>query len=125
MCAWFCYSCDKVLLISWGRAKIYAYVDGGIFASFELGGLGTDRHLFQFVKLMLSGRMGYELNEFSELFLEGNAGVLVPSSNVSAGKINPCDRFYLGGLGSQGLRGFHQYGVGHMEPRRRKVKVCA
>lgn len=83
----------------------------------EIGGIGT-HGIFQFVKGSLSSRVEYAMSDRITLALEGTLGAIMPSKSVKSSEISPCDRFYTGGVGIYGLRGFHQHGVGPMSPRR-------
>lgn len=83
----------------------------------EIGGIGT-HGIFQFVKGSLSSRVEYAISDRITLALEGTLGAIMPSKSVKSSEISPCDRFYIGGVGIYGLRGFHEHGVGPMSPRR-------
>lgn len=83
----------------------------------EVGGIGT-HGILQFVKGSVSSNLAYEVSDTVTIALEGSLGVIIPSKFVSNSEICPCDRFYAGGVGLYGLRGFHQYGMGPMSPRR-------
>lgn len=84
----------------------------------ELGGVGT-HGIYQFLKGNITGNFSYNIADSVELFLEATAGLILPSRSTSEEDICPSDRFYMGGLGPFGLRGFHQNGLGPMCPRRR------
>eukprot|EP00889_Picochlorum_renovo_P003511 jgi/Picre1/30541/NNA_005904.t1 len=84
----------------------------------ELGGVGT-HGIYQFLKGNITGKFSYNIADSVELFLEATAGLILPSRSTSEEDICPSDRFYMGGLGPFGLRGFHQNGLGPMCPRRR------
>jgi len=98
-----------------------------IFTGLELGGVGT-HGIYQFLKGNITGNVSYNIAESVELFVEGTAGLILPSKSTSEEDICPSDRFYMGGLGPFGLRGFHQNGIGPMCPRRRncapKVRIA-
>lgn len=89
--------------------------DTGLITSIELGGLGING-FYDFVKGSLAAQFLMPITSGLEFYMEGNVGALLPAS--SGRDINPCDRFYMGGLGYQGLRGFNQFGVGPMGTRR-------
>lgn len=97
--------------------------DIGLITSIELGGLGING-FYDFVKGSLAAQYLMPVTSSLEFYMEGNLGALLPA--VSGRDINPCDRFYMGGLGYQGLRGFNQFGVGPMGTRRAStsIKVC-
>jgi len=83
----------------------------------EIGGIGT-QGIFQFVKGSVSSQLAYEVSESVTIALEGTLGAIIPSKRISKSDISPCDKFHAGGFGLYGLRGFHQYGLGPMSPRR-------
>jgi outer membrane protein assembly factor BamA len=91
---------------------------GSTVTSVEVGGIGTNGPC-QFIKGSISSHLSFELTETSELNIEGTMGVILPSKWGSSANIGPCDRFFMGGLGPYGLRGFHQHGVGPMSARRK------
>jgi outer membrane protein insertion porin family len=83
----------------------------------EIGGIGT-HGIFQFLKGSVSSHLAYEVSDTVTVAVEGTLGIIIPSRVVSKSDISPCDRFHAGGIGQYGLRGFHQYGIGPMSPRR-------
>lgn len=120
-------------------------LDASTFGTIELGGLGVES-LLSHIKLNTSSQVGYkcytfknfefknsnvlyfqvsyELSGTSELYFESSLGCILPvGSSVS---IHPCDKFFIGGVGAQGLRGFMQYGIGPKGERRyfNAQKVC-
>jgi len=97
--------------------------DTGLITSIEVGGLGING-FYDFIKGSLAAQFLMPITSGLEFYIEGNVGALLPA--VSGHDINPCDRFYMGGLGYQGLRGFHQFGVGPMGTRRASTstQVC-
>jgi outer membrane protein insertion porin family len=87
----------------------------GTVLSVELGGLGT-AGLVQYAKGTISGLWSRQLSKSVELVLTTGVGVILPTQ----GDINPCDKFYVGGVGPHGLRGFQTSGIGPVSPRRQK-----
>jgi outer membrane protein insertion porin family len=90
----------------------------GVRASTELAGLGPDARLLRYLRHQVAGRMAFPVNSAATLHLEGLAGILVPWGASNIVKTSITDRFFLGGIAPEGLRGFRYKSVGPRDVRR-------
>lgn len=96
----------------------------GLRASTEVAGLGPQQSdiFLRFIKPQIFTQLAFPVGDTAALHLEGAAGMLLPwggsrrSSSPSYHSLS--DRFYVGGIGNYGLRGFHFRGVGPTDARR-------
>lgn len=84
-------------------------------ASSEVAGVGLDSNLIRFTKHQVSGQVAFPVGEDSAFHVEGTAGFLLPWGGQCT---SVSDRFFLGGVCPEGLRGFNLKGVGPADGRR-------
>jgi outer membrane protein assembly factor BamA len=86
-------------------------------ATSELAGLGFDDKMAKFLKLQLQGQYAVPMDSEGTTFhVEGSAGIIMPWHSQYRTRVS--DRFFLGGICPDGLRGFRMKGVGPSAGRR-------